>query len=115
MRVVCSSRMYALLMGAWLAGSGLAGAQPTATLRGIVHDGQGQPIAGAMVTARAADSGLLRSGTTAADGIVVLPNLPPTTVDVVVAAPGFPRSPGPASSSRSASRRRSRSRCGRLA
>ena len=70
MRVVCSSRMYALLMGAWLAGSGLAWAQPTATLRGIVHDGQGQPIAGAIVTARAANSGLLRSGTTAADGIV---------------------------------------------
>ncbi len=89
MRQVCTIAVRAILVTWMLAVAGAALAQPTATLRGVVRDGQGAPVSGASVTVRAAETGLTRSALTTDDGVAVVLNLPPTTVDVVVAATGF--------------------------
>lgn len=76
---------------AWLVSAGASGvlAQSTATVRGTVRDGQGAAVPGATVTVHADAAGLSRSAPTGDDGSAWLPNLPPTTVDVLVTAPGF--------------------------
>jgi len=73
----------------WLVSVAMAGAQPTAVLRGLVRDSQGAPIAGAVVLVRDTGTGLERSVPAGDDGTYVLVNLPPATVDVSASAPGF--------------------------
>ncbi len=83
---VYAGRVLALVLFAMVSG---VMAQPTATIRGVVRDGQGAPVSGATVTVRAADTGLSRTSPTSDDGSYVLVNLPPTTMDLVASAAGF--------------------------
>ncbi len=74
---------------ALLASVTLEAQTPTATLRGVVLDPQDAPVPGASVTVTDVDTGLTREAATAANGTFVIPTLPPSSVDVVVAAAGF--------------------------
>jgi hypothetical protein len=68
----------------------LASAQATtATIRGVVHDPQGAPVAAATVAVNGRDTGITRTVQTAADGSFVLGSLPPALVDLTVTARGF--------------------------
>jgi outer membrane receptor protein involved in Fe transport len=66
------------------------GAQSTsATIRGHIRDSQGAVISGATVTVVATSIALERTVTTDSDGAYIITNLPPTTVSLIVRAPGF--------------------------
>src|SRR5688500_13286808 len=58
------------------------GQATTATVRGLVQDGQGRPVPSATVTVTTADTGLHRSVPVAEDGTFTVAGLPPSTVDV---------------------------------
>jgi hypothetical protein len=60
-----------------------------ATVHGIVRDPQSRPIAGAIVTLRAADSEFAQHGSTDASGAFELPQTPIGVYTLEVAAPGF--------------------------
>jgi outer membrane receptor protein involved in Fe transport len=61
----------------------------TATLRGRVLDSQGRPVPSATVTVAGPDTGLTRQVPVDADGGFVVAGLPPSVVEVTVAAGGF--------------------------
>ena len=63
--------------------------QTTATLRGRVRDAQAAPVATATVTVTSAVTGFTRVVPTSSDGSFLLANLPPATLDLTIAAPGF--------------------------
>ena len=65
------------------------GQATTATVRGLVQDGQGRPVPTATVTVRAPDTSLTRTVPVAEDGTYVVAGLPPSTVEVSVSAGGF--------------------------
>ncbi|HEY1256982.1 MAG TPA: TonB-dependent receptor [Terracidiphilus sp.] len=60
-----------------------------ATLRGVVHDPQHHPIAGAAITVQAADSDFTLRASTGTDGEFTLPQAPIGVYRLTVAAPGF--------------------------
>jgi len=72
-----------------LAASGLEAQTASATLRGQVKDPQGAVVRGATITITVPATGFERRAATGDDGHYVVTNLPPRTVDVRVAAPGF--------------------------
>jgi hypothetical protein len=86
MRNVCR---LAVLAAVVMSMSAVAWAQSTATVRGRVQDAQGRPVSAATVTVTAADTGLTREVPVDADGAFAVAGLPPTVVDVRVAASGF--------------------------
>jgi hypothetical protein len=59
------------------------------TITGRVTDPQGAVVANATVTARNVSTGMERSATTTGTGSYTIPNAPPGTYDVSVAASGF--------------------------
>jgi len=63
--------------------------QDTASVTGTVTDPSGAAIANATVTVKSAERGIERSTTTNSSGDYLVAGLPPGTVDVTVAAPGF--------------------------
>jgi hypothetical protein len=86
------SRVYRIAVAAMLAllsGTPAFGQATTATVRGRVEDGQGRPVAAATVTITGRDTGLTRTVPVDADGTFAVAGLPPTTVDVGIAASGF--------------------------
>lgn len=60
-----------------------------ATVRGVVHDPNHRPLAGAEVTLRAADSAFTLRATTNSDGAFELPQAPIGAYTLRVTAPGF--------------------------
>ncbi|MGA2809506.1 MAG: carboxypeptidase regulatory-like domain-containing protein, partial [Terracidiphilus sp.] len=60
-----------------------------ATVRGVVHDPQHRPIAGATVSLESADSAFILRATSGADGEFELPQAPIGVYRLTVAAPGF--------------------------
>ncbi len=70
--------------------SGAAFGQATSgTIFGTVKDPSGAVVAGATVTAGAADIGLTRTATSSDSGEFAFPNLPPATYSITVTAKGF--------------------------
>jgi outer membrane receptor protein involved in Fe transport len=65
------------------------GQATTATVRGRVLDGQGRPVTSATITVAGRETGLTRAVPADADGTFVVAGLPPSVVDVTVAASGF--------------------------
>ncbi len=61
----------------------------TATLTGNVLDASGATVPGATITARQADTGVVRSTKTSTDGLYTLPYLSPGAYTVNIEAPGF--------------------------
>jgi len=59
------------------------------TIRGLVADATGAPIAGATVTVRNLDTGYTRVVTSGADGLYIAPDLPVGTYSVNATAQGF--------------------------
>ena len=59
------------------------------TIRGIVTDATGAPIAGATVTVKNLDTGFVRQFKTADDGLYIAPNLPLGTYSVLGESSGF--------------------------
>ncbi len=85
-------RVYRVAVAATLALLSVApafGQATTAAVRGRVQDAQGRPVAAATVTITGAGTGLTRSVPVDADGSFVVAGLPPSTVDVQIAARGF--------------------------
>jgi hypothetical protein len=64
----------------------------SATVVGTVRDAQGAVVPGAIVTLTGRGNGVTRTATTDAEGRYNLPNIPPGTVDITVAAQGFAES-----------------------
>jgi Carboxypeptidase regulatory-like domain len=64
-------------------------AQTTGSFDGTVTDPSGAGIAGAKITAKNQQTGLVRSGKSNAQGEYVITLLPPGTYDLTVEAPGF--------------------------
>ena len=81
-------RKFALLFLA-LAACACAHAQVFARVRGLVHDPQHQPLAGASVTLHAAHSAETFHATTGPDGLFVFSTLPLGDYKIEVAQPGF--------------------------
>ena len=83
-------RVAAVAMLVVLVQAGLAfGQATTATVRGRVHDSQGRPVPSATVTLTGRETGLTREVPVDADGGFAVAGLPPSVVDVTVAASGF--------------------------
>ena len=83
-------RVAAVAMLVLLVPAGLAfGQATTATVRGRVHDSQGRPVPSAIVTVTGRDTGLTREVPVDGDGGFAVAGLPPSLVDVTVAASGF--------------------------
>jgi hypothetical protein len=79
-----------LLIAALFAGTAFpAQATVFATLRGVVHDPQHHPVAGAAITLQAADSVFALRTTAGSDGEFTLPAAPIGVYRLTVAAPGF--------------------------
>jgi hypothetical protein len=72
-----------------LAASAPAFATVFASVRGVVHDPQHRPIAGARVTLQAADSAFVLSAVTNSEGAFELPQAPIGVYRLQIAAPGF--------------------------
>ena len=70
------------------AGSAI-GQTTSGTIRGRVLDPQGAPVPSAKVTVTGQGNGVTRTMTTGTDGIFVVSNLPPGTVDLSAGAAGF--------------------------
>jgi Carboxypeptidase regulatory-like domain/TonB dependent receptor len=86
------SRVYRVAAAAMLALLSVTpafGQAPTATVRGRVRDSQGRPVAAASVTVTGRDTGLTRTVPVDGDGTFAVAGLPPTSVDVTIAASGF--------------------------
>jgi TonB dependent receptor/Carboxypeptidase regulatory-like domain/TonB-dependent Receptor Plug Domain len=81
--------LYLFAAGLLLAASLPASATVFATVQGVVHDPQHRPIAGAIVTLRAADSDFTLHASTNADGEFELPEAPLGVYRLTVAATGF--------------------------
>ncbi len=64
-------------------------AQTNADLKGVVTDGTGAIVAGATVTTVSTETGAQRTATTNADGLYIIPQLPPGNYRVTVALQGF--------------------------
>ena len=80
----------ALVVAAWLAGTGLAAAQAgTASISGSVTDEQGGALPGVAITATNSATGLVRSTTTSETGTYQLLALPPGSYDVRAELSGF--------------------------
>lgn len=77
-----------VLLVAYLCGGAFA-QSTSGTIFGTVKDPSGAVVANATVTAKAANVGLTRTTTTSGTGDFVMPNLPPATYTVEVAAKGF--------------------------
>src|ERR1051326_5359897 len=69
--------------------SGLAAASVFGGIRGLVHDPQHRPIAGATVTVRATHSAWTRSTTSDAEGQFLLNGIPAGEYVIEVQSPGF--------------------------
>lgn len=83
-------RILRALAAAMLAAAALpAFATVFATVRGIVHDPQHRPIAGATITLHASDSDFFVHAVSDADGAFTLPEAPIGVYTLDVAAPGF--------------------------
>jgi hypothetical protein len=67
----------------------LAVAQSTTSLRGVIIDAKGAVLPGAIVTIRDPQTGFTRTVTSGGDGVYQLLQIPPTTYDITVTAPGF--------------------------
>jgi hypothetical protein len=80
---------FPLVAAVLLAASLPAFATVFATVRGIVHDPQHRPIAGAQLTLQAANSAFVLRATTASDGGFELPEAPLGVYRLTVAAKGF--------------------------
>lgn len=61
----------------------------SSTIQGRVCDPQGAPVPSATISVTGQGNGVTRTVTTGADGIFVVSNLPPGTVDLTVVAAGF--------------------------
>ena len=85
MRYLCALSMVMIGLLTTTAAHG----QATATLRGRVRDAQAAPVAAASVTVTSVATGFTRAVPTSSDGSFVLANLPPATLDLTIAAPGF--------------------------
>ena len=82
------SSVAVLLALSWVC-SLTAWAQYGASLQGTVHDKSGANLAGAQVTVTDQATGVVRTGTTNADGFYRFSELPPGTYSVTVDAAGF--------------------------
>ena len=83
-------RLAAVAMLGVLLQAGLVFSQATtSTVRGRVQDSQGRPVPSATVTVAGPETGLTREVPVDADGGFVVAGLPPSVVDVTVAASGF--------------------------
>src|SRR5207248_4914311 len=78
-----------LLLPALLFSAALASASIFGVVRGIVHDPQHRPIAGAAVTLKAADSDWSRTMETNGDGEFILTPVPLGDYTITVSQPGF--------------------------
>src|SRR5262245_30259272 len=67
----------------------LAQAVANAQMHGVIGDPSGAAIGGAQIKARHADTGLVQSTVSSADGSFVLPNLPVGPYSFEVTAQGF--------------------------
>ncbi|HTV00356.1 MAG TPA: TonB-dependent receptor [Luteitalea sp.] len=85
---VCASVTRALALVLTLHAA-VALAQPTAAIRGVVRDAQGQPVPGATVTVTTPDTGFTRATTSGDEGGYVLVNVPPARVRVAANAGGL--------------------------
>jgi len=87
----------ALLVGVLLPASAAAQARLTgADVQGTVKDESGAVLPGATITATNVETGLVRTGVTAAEGRYVLPALPPGTYRISAELQGFATATRPA-------------------
>jgi hypothetical protein len=82
-------RSFPILAATFLCATVAAHAAVFSTLRGIVHDAQHRPIAGAFVTLQAIESAFALSATTGAQGDFTLANVPIGSYRLSVQASGF--------------------------
>ena len=82
-------RSYALLAALLAAASLPAQATVFATVRGVVHDSQHRPIAGAEITLKVADSAFTLNANTTSEGDFELPPTPIGVYTLQITAPGF--------------------------
>jgi|GEM_PF-2132573 len=82
--------MYPLLVALLIGAMSMAayGQSTTATIRGVVTDAKGAPVADAEVNAVGADSGFVRTVKSGPDGSYTLNGLTPGLFKVVVSSPG---------------------------
>src|SRR5581483_4685293 len=62
-----------------------------ATVRGVVHDPQHRPVAGAHITLKSQDSAFSLQATTGSDGAFSLPEVPIGSYTLEIKAEGFAR------------------------
>src|SRR5271169_1689784 len=72
-----------------LALSGLAAAQSTTSLRGVITDAKGALLPGATVTLSDPKIGFTRTVTSGEDGVYLFLQVPPATYNLEASAPGF--------------------------
>ena len=78
--------VFALLM---CLGAGLAAAQSTTSLHGVISDSKGAVLPGASVTILDRQTGFTRTVTSGPDGVYQFLQIPPATYTVMVKASGF--------------------------
>ncbi|HVS63095.1 MAG TPA: TonB-dependent receptor [Thermoanaerobaculia bacterium] len=84
-RTLAAGGFLLFFVGGWVAP---ASAQTsTASIRGTVTDAQGQPVAGAEVSAVGVETGFVKSVISRSDGSFLLPGLVPGPYQVVVSSP----------------------------
>ena len=81
-----------LLLPALLLSAALASASIFGVVRGVVHDPQHRPIAGASITLKSADSDWSRTVATNSDGEFILTPVPLGDYAITVSQPGFAES-----------------------
>jgi len=93
MKQLLKGRCHAAVTFLWvlLCAAGILNAQSGGTLTGTILDQAGKPIAGAIVTAKAAGSATAGTATTDADGHFSLPGLAAGSYTVESTSPGFAR------------------------